>query len=105
MSYVDYEIDMNDNLYLGMGHSFLAKGLGVQAAGRLKLNSQGYVRVINNKSGHYAPTVEQGKRFPELLNKLGIRTTNAWLELGKYDFTSSGYVDEGRTTYVIKQLK
>ena len=103
--YVDFVIDMDGNLFLGTGHSFLARGMDVQAAGCLKLNSQGYVRVINNASGHYAPTVMQGKLFPKLLNELGIRTTNAWLELGQYEFTSSGYIDRGKTTYVIKQLK
>ncbi len=92
-------------MYLGRGHSFLANGMNVQAAGTLKVNSQGYVRSISNGSGHYTPTVEQGRMFPSLLNDLGIRTQNAWLELGDYSFTSSGYVDLTKSGTIIQQLK
>ena len=101
----DFVIDMDGNLYLGRGHSFLANGMNVQAAGTLKVNSQGYVRSISNGSGHYTPTVEQGRMFPSLLNDLGIRTQNAWLELGDYSFTSSGYVDLTKSGTIIQQLK
>lgn len=65
-------------------------GGDVQAAGTFKVNSQGYVRNVTNASGHYAPTLEQGKSFPDVLENLGIRTKNAWLELGDYHFTPSG---------------
>ena len=68
-------------------------GKDVQATGTIKVNSQGYVKNITNASGHFAPTVEQGKLFPNVLDNLGIRTENAWLELGDYYFTPSGYVD------------
>lgn len=102
---VDFVIDMNGNLHLGRGHSFLANGMDVQAAGTLKVNSQGYVRAISNGSGHYTPTVEQGRMFPSLLNNLGIRTKNAWLELGDYSLTLSGYVDLTKSSIIVKQLK
>lgn len=71
---VDFVIDMDGNLHIGSGHSYLANGADVQAAGTMKINSQGYVRSITNASGHYTPTVEQGRAFPNLLNDLGIRT-------------------------------
>ncbi len=102
---VDFVIDMDGNLHLGQGHSFLASGVDVQAAGTLKVNSQGYIRRITNASGHYTPTVEQGKLFPDLLNQQGIRTQNAWLELGDYSLTLSGYVDLTQSTKYIEQLK
>lgn len=77
----------------------------MQAAGTLKINSQGYVRTITNASGHYAPAVEQGRAFPNMLNELGIRTQNAWLELGDYSFTPSGYVDVTHSSTIVEQLK
>jgi len=102
---VDFVIDMNGNLHLGRGHSALANGADVQAAGTMKINSQGYVRTITNASGHYTPTVTQGKTFPSLLDQLGIRTKNAWLELGDYCLTQSGYVDLTKSTTYVEQLK
>lgn len=43
--------------------------------------------------------------FPSLLKDLGIRTQNAWLELGNYSSTSSGYVDLTKSSTIIQQLK
>ena len=102
---VDFVIDMDGNLHIGSGHSYIANGADVQAAGTMKINSQGYVKSIMNGSGHYAPTVEQGRSFPNLLNELGIRTKNAWLELGDYSFTPSGYVDVTKSSTIVEQLK
>ncbi len=59
--------------------------------------------MINNKSGHYAPTVEQGSLFPEILNNMGIRTKNSWLELGDYSFIASGYVDLNKSSVIANQ--
>ena len=102
---VDFIIDMDGNLHIGSGHSYLANGADVQAAGTLKVNSQGYVRSITNASGHYTPTVAQGRVFPSILNELGIRTQNAWLILGDYSFTPSGYVDLRHTSTIAEQLR
>ncbi|WP_207706007.1 hypothetical protein, partial [Clostridium sp. HBUAS56010] len=102
---VDFVVDMNNNLHIGRGHSFLAGGKDVQAAGTIKVNSQGNVRNITNASGHFAPTVEQGKLFPNVLDNLGIRTENAWLELGDYHFTPSGYVDVTKSKIIVEQIK
>lgn len=102
---VDFIVDMDGNLHIGRGHSFLAGGGDVQAAGTIKVNSEGFVRNITNASGHYAPTLEQGKLFPDILNSMEIRTTNAWLELGDYYFTPSGYVDTRKSSIISQQLK
>ena len=96
---------LEGNLYIGSGHSFLAKGESVQAAGTLKVNSQGYIRKITNASGHYTLSVEQARLFPEALNNLGLRTQNAWLELGDYYLTPSGYVDVGKSRIISEQIK
>ncbi|ELK7957730.1 hypothetical protein RVZ54_002098 [Listeria monocytogenes] len=37
---------------VGKGHSYLAGGADVQAAGKLKLDKNGNVRRIDNQSGH-----------------------------------------------------
>ena len=102
---VDFVVDMNNNLHIGRGHSFLAGGKDIQAAGTMKVNSQGYVRNITNASGHFAPTVAQAKLFPNVLNKLGIRTKNAWVELGDYHFTPSGYVDVTKSRIIVEKIR
>lgn len=90
---VDFVVDMNGKLHIGRGHSFLANGESVQAAGKLKLNSQGQVRSISNLSGHYTPSVEQAKLFPQVLEQAGVKTKNAWLDIYTIQTTSSGYVN------------
>lgn len=56
----DFVVDMDGNLHIGRGHSYLANGMDVQAAGTLKVNNNGQLRKITNASVHYAPTVSQG---------------------------------------------
>jgi hypothetical protein len=90
---MDFVIDMNGKLHIGRGHSFLANGESVQAAGKLKINSDGQLRRITNLSGHYTPTVEQARVFPQILEQAGIKTKNAWLEVFSIDTTPSGYVN------------
>lgn len=63
MQNVDFVIDMDGNLHIGSGHSYLANGADVQEAGTMKINSQGYVRSITNASGHYAPLLCRGEYF------------------------------------------
>ncbi|MDR9855917.1 contractile injection system protein, VgrG/Pvc8 family [Paenibacillus sp. VCA1] len=90
---VDFVVDMNGELHIGRGHSFLANGESVQAAGKIKLNGQGQVRSISNLSGHYTPTVEQAKLFPQVLEQAGVKTKNAWLDIYTIETTPSGYVN------------
>lgn len=77
----------------------------LRITGTLKVNSQGYVRNVTNASGHYASTLEQGRLFPDVLDNLGIRTKNAWLELGDYYFTPSGYVDTTKSNIISEQIR
>ncbi|MGW9530499.1 contractile injection system protein, VgrG/Pvc8 family [Paenibacillus terrae] len=90
---VDFVVDMNGKLHIGRGHSFLANGESVQSAGKLKLNGQGQVRSISNLSGHYTPSIEQAKLFPQVLEQAGVKTKNAWLEIYTIETTPSGYVN------------
>ena len=93
---VDFVVDMNGNLHIGRGHSFLANGQPVQAAGTLKLNGQGRVMGITNASGHYQPTVAQAGNFPQLLNNAGVNTSGSWLTKYTITTTPSGYVNLGQ---------
>lgn len=90
---MDFVVDMKNKLHIGRGHSFLANGESVQAAGKLKINADGQVRRITNLSGHYTPSVEQTRAFPQILEQAGVRTKNAWLEIFSIDTTPSGYVN------------
>ncbi|SDC37228.1 WXG100 family type VII secretion target [Paenibacillus sp. CF095] len=93
---VDFVIDVDGNLNVGRGHSHLANGADVQAAGKLKVDANGNVRRITNESGHYTPTTEQAKKYEQIFNSAGIKTENAWLEIYQLEVTRSGYVDIGK---------
>ncbi|RAJ03561.1 WXG100 family type VII secretion target [Paenibacillus pabuli] len=93
---VDFVIDVDGNLNVGRGHSHLANGADVQAAGKLKVDANGNVRRITNESGHYTPTTEQAKKYEQIFNTAGIKTENAWLEIYQLEVTRSGYVDIGK---------
>ncbi|WP_445669782.1 hypothetical protein [Paenibacillus sp. FSL R10-2199] len=93
---VDFIIDENGNLKVGRGHSYLANGADVQAAGKLKVDADGNVRKITNESGHYTPTAEQVKNYEQIFNSAGIKTENAWLEIYQLELTNNGYVDLGK---------
>ncbi len=91
---VDFIIDINGNLKLGSGHSFLANGESVQAAGKLKINgTTGQIRRITNWSGHYTPSPDQAILSPNALRGVGLNVNNSWLEIYDINLTSSGYVN------------
>ncbi|HDU6591982.1 TPA: LXG domain-containing protein [Listeria monocytogenes] len=90
---VDFIIDLQGNLKVGRGHAHLSNGGDVQAAGKLKVDSNGNVRRITNESGHYTPTLGQAKNYQQIFENTGINTKNAWLETYQLDVTKSGYVD------------
>ena len=48
--------------------------------------------------------MSQGQNYPTILNELGLSTKNAWLVLGDYQLTSSGYVDIWNTIYYSQKL-
>jgi hypothetical protein len=97
---VDFVVDMNGKLHIGRGHSFLANGQPVQAAGTLKLNGQGQVMGITNGSGHFQPTAAQAGNFPQIMNNAGVNTSGAWLTKYNIVTTPSGYVIPGQTSTI-----
>lgn len=82
----------NFQLILGNGHAFLADGQDVLAAGSIKINSQGYIRQINNLSGHYRPEIKQAINYPDIFKKLNLKIDNAYLQIYKFESSKSKYI-------------
>ncbi len=100
---IDFVIDKAGNLILGEKHQFLSNGKSVQAAGTMKV-ANGKVRKITNLSGHFRPTVEESRKFPEILRKMGLDLKNTHLELWEYKLNSDGLIS-GKTKAVNIYLK
>lgn len=96
---VDFIIDMDGNLHIGRGHSYLASGGSVQAAGTMKVNSQGYIRLITNESGHFQPTIAQAMNYPTVLKNAGLGVDNAWIKIGEFETSMSNYVIDSNVFY------
>lgn len=64
----------------------------VLAAGQIKLNGLGYIRRIDNLSGHYRPTVDEAMRYQELFEEQGLELNNTWLEYYRIVFDEQGNV-------------
>lgn len=90
---------MDGNLRIGRGHSYLANGESVQAAGTMKVNSQGYIRNISNESGHYQPTVSQAQNYPQILEDIGLNVDNTWIRIGDFETSLSNYVIDEKIFY------
>lgn len=96
---VDFVVDMEGNLNIGRGHSYLANGEPVQAAGTMKVNSQGYIRNITNESGHYQPTVSQAQNYPQILKNMDLNVDNSWIRIGDFETSFSNYVIDEKIFY------
>lgn len=96
---VDFVIDMDGNLHIGRGHSYLAGGSSVQAAGTMKVNSQGYIRLITNESGHFQPTTVQAMNYPTVFRNAGLNIDNAWIRIGEFETSMSNYVIDSNVLY------
>lgn len=83
---------MDGNLHIGRGHSYLANGNLVQAAGTMKVNTQGYIRLITNESGYYQPTVTQAMNYPDIFRNAGLIVDNAWIRMSDFSTPMSNYV-------------
>ena len=97
--FADFIVDKNGVLHIGKGHSFLAKGQNVLAAGHIKINSKGEIRGINNLSGHYQPSLAETIKFVDVLSKNGYSVSNSWITIYKFNNTKSGYVKTVQKAY------
>ncbi|PAE17736.1 hypothetical protein CHH91_02380 [Virgibacillus sp. 7505] len=91
--HLDFIIDAENNLVIGKKHHFLGNAQDVKAAGQLKLNGQGKVRRIDNLSGHYRPTVNEGMNYPDLFKQNNLNINNSWLELYEIKIDEDGFVE------------
>ena len=96
---VDFVIDMDGNLHIGRGHSYLASGNSVQAAGKMKVNSQGYIRNIINDSGYYQPTVNEALNYPNIFRNIGLNVDSAWIRIDEFNSSLSNYVIDSKVFY------
>ena len=96
---VNFVIDMDNNLHIGRGHSYLAGGNSVQAAGSMKVNSQGYIRLITNDSGHFQPTTAQARNYPTIFRNTELNINNTWIRIEKFKTSMSNYVINSEVFY------
>jgi len=95
----NFIMDNNGNLHLGNGHSYMAKGQPVKAAGTVKLDSKGTIRRITNLSGHYQPSVKETIKYINQMNDKGLVSNHTWIDIYEFDKTKSGYVSKARVVY------
>jgi hypothetical protein len=82
----DFVITTEGKLLLGEGHWKMSNGaMKVQAAGRLFFNKDGSLKIIENHSGHYQPSVTEAKNFPQLLRSAGLSTKGSTLKTYKWE--------------------
>jgi RHS repeat-associated protein len=86
----EFVITNEGNLVIGKGHHHMSGGASsVLAAGSLKLRN-GKVVAFDNSSGHYLPTVTEGKGFIDAFKRAGVDVTGANMSLYRAETTSSG---------------
>ena len=95
----NFVIDYYGNLHIGNGHSYMAHGQPVQAAGTIKLNSDGVIRHVSNLSGHYQPNVAETVRYLNQMYNSGYISESTWVDIYKFDKTKSGYVSKVKSVY------
>lgn len=88
---MDFIIDLNGNLHIGKGHSFLANRADVQAAGRIKIGHKRRISAISNESGHYRPSVQDVLNYHKVFSNAGFDISEAWINVYSVKTTKSGY--------------
>ncbi len=77
----DFIITKSGHLSVGKGHYYLSgKAEEVLAAGEIRIYD-GQIKAINNWSGHYRPSIEISRHFPDLFRNLGLNVSRAKLQL------------------------
>jgi RHS repeat-associated protein len=77
----DFVVTNNGKFVIGSGHyNISGSAKTVQAAGRVFI-SAGKIITINNRSGHYQPSMDHAQRFGEIIKRAGINVSGANLEI------------------------
>lgn len=100
---IDFVVDKQGNLILGSKHHLPGNAGEVQAAGQMKI-SGGKIKSITNESGHYRPTIEEARKYPEMLRKMGLELKNTHLKLWEFKFNADGWI-VNQTKVVDEYLK
>jgi len=79
---IDFVVTSDSRLLIGRKHTTLVDNSDVLAVGSIYFRN-GQIRKITNLSGHYRPTVEEGQRFPQILERLGFDTSGALFQLSE----------------------
>lgn len=74
------------------GFASLSNNEDVLAAGQLKLRGDGKVTVVDNRSGHYRPTVEEAARYPAILRDVGLDLSQTRLQGFRFHIDDDGFV-------------
>ena len=96
---VNFIVDDKGNLHIGKGHSYLANGKPVQAAGTLKLGHDGTPRRVTNLSGHYQPSVGEMIHYLGKMHDKGFINGNTWVDIYSFDKSKSGYITKVKSAY------
>ncbi|HBL12017.1 MAG TPA: hypothetical protein DD379_11520, partial [Cyanobacteria bacterium UBA11162] len=89
---VDFVITTDNRLIIGRKHTTLSNKADVLAAGNIKINGQGKIIRIDNKSGHFRPTVQESARVPTLLREMGLDLSGTNIQLYRFTIDSDGMV-------------
>ncbi|PST81855.1 hypothetical protein C7T94_16780, partial [Pedobacter yulinensis] len=96
---VDYVVTLDGELRVGNKHQLLGDNKNVQAAGQLKLNGRGQIRRLDNRSGHYRPTIEESMRFPDIIRSTGVSLSGATFEVSEFKFDADGFIISDKVVY------
>jgi hypothetical protein len=88
-------------------HSSLLAGISVAGAGTIQA-SGGQIMVLNDKSGHYMPTVQQTRQVCHMLKKKGVDLSKVHLELAfsiqKFNGPADQFFTEGEENSLEKDM-
>lgn len=98
---LNFIIDMQGNLKIGEKHAFLANNESVQAAGSIVIKG-GKIRLIDNLSGHYKPTLEQALKYKEIFEKAGLKTEGTLQQIFKVKQNDAGEIIEYKLIKTIR---
>ena len=81
---IDFVITTDNRLIIGRKHTTLSSKIDVLAAGQIKINGQGKILRIDNRSGHFRPTVQESSRIPTLLREMGLDISGSNIQLYRH---------------------
>lgn len=94
-----FVIDPQGQLYVGshsrgeFHHSSFLSGAAIQAAGEIRINKEGHITELTNKSGHYRPSKELMLNTLKVLQKAGVNLSEVkltFMENGEsFDYNSA----------------